>query len=128
MMADFPVDVMTSPQYDPSDPEEVMQAEAAMDLRSREQENLVRQVLSTHPGRAFVWMLMEEAGVDRGTFAGEMPMTMARSEGRREVGTWGKNWVFTVAPEMYIVMRREAVEREQRYADMVGLGAALDEE
>ena len=100
------------------DSEEVTRAqEAAEDLRSREQTDLVRQVLSTYPGRAFVWMMMEEAGEDRSSFAGEAPLTMAWNEGRRGIGVWGKNWVFTAAPEMYIVMRREAVDREQRYAD-----------
>ena len=48
-------------------------------------------------------------------------MTMSRLEGRRELGGWGRNWVFTAAPETYNIMRSESIERDQRYADAVDL-------
>ena len=127
-MDNFPVDALAMPRYDPSDPEQVAQAEGIVDLRTREQVEVVRSLLSTYEGRAFFWMLSQEAGTARGIFAGEAPMTMSRNEGRREIGEWCQNWVFTAAPETYIMLRREAFQREQRYASLVGLDTESNEE
>ncbi len=123
-MDDFPVDALGTPEYDTSDPEQVALAEETVNLRSGREQECVRTVLSTYEGRAFFWMLLQSTNAldDGGTiFSGEQPMTMAWNEGRRVVGMWGRDWVFTAAPEMYMVMKREAVEREWRYADAVGL-------
>ncbi len=119
-MSDFPVDAMRMPEYDASDPEQVAMAQRTVAIRDQEQTGAVRSFLSTYEGRTFMWMLLQETGADCGVFAGEAPMTMSRNEGRREVGQWGREWVFTAAPEMYMVMKREAIEREQRYASAAG--------
>ncbi len=123
-MSDFPVDALGMPEYDTSDPGQVTLAEDAMNLRVERERECVRTVLSTYEGRAFFWMLLHSTGaLDNSStiFSGEMPMTMSWSEGRRTVGMWGRDWVFTAAPEMYMVMKREAVEREWHHADVVGL-------
>ena len=123
-MDDFPVDALSTPEYDTSDPEQVAQAERMVNLRAEQEREHVRAVLSTYEGRAFFWILLSSTGAldDSPTiFPGEMPMTMAWNEGRRSVGMWGRDWVFTAAPEMYMVMKREAVEREWHHADVAGL-------
>ncbi len=116
MSDDFPAELMSPPEYDSSDPEQVAMAERAGELRLGGELEMVRRVVSTYEGRAFISMLLQETGLRRSSFVGEFPMTMARNEGRREIGIWGEDLVFTVAPEMYNMMRREAVDREYRYA------------
>lgn len=115
-MSDFPPELMSLPEYDSSDPEQVAMAERAAELRLSEERKMIRQVVSTYEGRALISMLLRETGLRRSSFVGEAPMTMARNEGRRELGIWGEDLVFTAAPEMYNMMRREAIDREHRYA------------
>ncbi len=122
-MTDFPADTMQFPEYDPSDPDQVEQVERAAALRRLEEREYVRRLVATYEGRAFIWALLSETGVHRSSFAGEAPLTMAHAEGRREIGIWAENWVFTVAPETYSMMRREAVEREKRYRRQAGMRA-----
>ncbi len=127
-MSDITLEV---PQYDTSDPEQVAMVQNIADIRRREQIAAVRANLNTYEGRTFMWMLIQEAGAEVGgptIFAGEAPMTMAWNEGRRMVGGWGSDWVFTAAPEMYMVMKSEAAERENRYADQVGFTGIQEEE
>ena len=119
---------MSDLEYDPSDPEQVDQAEQAAGLRTQEQFRAVHAVLSTYEGREFVWMLMQKTQVGQSAFAGEAPMTTAYNLALRDVGEWARDWVFTVAPERYMIMEREALEREQRYAEAVGLDDETSEE
>lgn len=125
---EFPVEALLVPQYDMSDPGQVQQRNNAMMLRRQEDEEHLRSVLATYPGRAFVWSILASTNVEQGTFCGEQPMTMSRAEGRREVGReLLYDRVLTIAPRAYTMMRREAAEREQRYARLVGL-AQYDEQ
>ncbi len=119
------------PTYDTDNPEHVAMVQSIADIRYREQIASVRAVLETYEGRTLIWMLIQEAGAEIGgptIFAGEAPMTMAWKEGRRTVGGWGADWVFTAAPEMYMVMKHEATERELRYAGQVGFTDTQEEE
>ena len=106
------------PEYDPSDPDQVERATRADELRQLETREIVRTLLMTYEGRAFVWMLLQQAGLRRSSFAGEAPLTMAYQEGQRGVGLWAEEWVLTAAPEKHSIMRREAVQREQKYAEV----------
>lgn len=131
MADDFPVDAMDVPQYDTSDPEQVALVQDIANMRYREQIAAVRTMLRTYEGRTFMWMLIQETGAEVGgasCFVGEAPLTLAWNDGRRTVGGWGSDWVFTAAPEMYMVMKREATEREQRYAEIVGFVGIQEEE
>ena len=68
------------------------------------------QILNTYGGRAFIWRLLEQCGV---YIAASPDLTMmARGEGKRDVGLWALNEVFTSKPEAYIIMRKEAVIRQ----------------
>ena len=119
---------MTNLEYDSSDPEQVDKAEQAAGLRTLEQFRAVSVVLSTYEGRAFVWMLMQKTQVGQSAFAGELTHMTAYNMAHRDIGEWARNWVFTVAPERYTIMEREALDRERRYAQTVGLRNETDEE
>ena len=87
----------------------------AQQARVHDEFNSASKVLNTYDGRAFVWALLTETGIHRTSFVGEFPMTMAYNEGCRKIGIWVENWLFTIDNKLYIMMREEAEEREQRY-------------
>ena len=96
------------------DQDDLAQAEANDRLKEfiRETEvDDIRAVLGLKRGRAFVWSLLEKAGVFRSTFAGEETHTSAFHEGRRSVGLEIFEKVFTDGPETYRMMASEAEER-----------------
>lgn len=109
------------PEYDLSNPAEVDMAGEAAALRMREEKVFLKELLDTYSGRAFMWMLLQQAGTDDDISYGEAPMATARQLGKRSIGLWAQNLVFTISPEVYIIMRREAIDRAQRYAQAAGL-------
>lgn len=93
--------------------------EQAREARENDLRGAFEWLGSDYEGRAFLWHLMEICGVDKSSFVGENPLTMARNEGRREIGLYVKNNVFTPRPQIYIMAQREAEERTQRYAALI---------
>ena len=75
-----------------------------------------KDVISTYSGRHTLWRFLEKAGVYSISFAGENPLTMAFGEGKRHVGLWLLETLFTSDPEVYTLMRMEAQERASRLA------------
>lgn len=101
--------------YDPSD--EVLVADV-QERQCAEQREIVHALLRTYEGRAFVQMLIDEAGgMFPQAFAAGSPDGTAYRLGQNSLGRWAAEWVLTVAPEVFIVMRREARDRQQRYVD-----------
>lgn len=85
--------------------DEELQRQADEDLRS---------VLSTVPGRRFVWRLVDgEAGVATPSFAGEQTHGTAYREGKRAVGLQLVLDCQRVAPTDYVQMVSEAVSRSR---------------
>jgi len=72
----------------------------------------VRAVLSTYRGRAFIWRVLEQAGIYRTTF-NEEPNVSAFAEGMRQMGLLVIARVDAVDPNAYAKMRREASRREE---------------
>jgi len=66
-------------------------------------------LLSTRPGRRFIWNLMVDCGIFRSSFDNSGSVT-ARNEGRREVGLRVLAEVNEAAPEQYLTMLRESQE------------------
>lgn len=127
-MSDFPLEALAPPSYDPGDPEQEEMARQALNLRRIAENETVRAIMSTYEGRAFAWMLLQESGFEEASiFCGEAPMSMSLKEGRRQMGHFLKEWVFTAAPERYSMLRREALEREHTYARRVGLNNSSEE-
>ena len=127
-MTKFPVENLQWPEYDMDNPEQVEMAEKADEQRMFEQTRFVADQMSSHSGRAFMAMLLQEADMEGSNFCGEQPYTMAYLEGKEAIGKWAQNLVLTIAPEMFSLMRREVIEREQRYALAAGLETDTHEE
>lgn len=116
------------PEYDMTDPDQVEMAREVERQRTLEQTQFVADQMKSYGGRAFVSMLLQEANVEGSSFSGEQPLTMAYLEGKRDIGSWAQNLVLTIAPEMFSLMRQEVVEREQRYAILVGFDTDQNQE
>jgi len=80
-------------------------------VRQQEIEEL-KFILSTYGGRAFIWRLLSKCGVYRA--ASGDPYEVARGEGKRDIGLWTIEELFTSAPEAYTIMRNEAASRDAK--------------
>lgn len=69
-----------------------------------------RAALQTPEGRAFVWWLLEEAGIFRTTFVSGSPDQTAFAEGRRSLGLQLLARVERDAPGSTNLMRQEATD------------------
>lgn len=78
----------------------------AQALRQRDLED-IKSVMSTEAGRRFIWRLLEQAGLFRTSFTGEINSTLFR-EGNRNAGLALFNTVFASCPELYLTMAQEA--------------------
>lgn len=67
----------------------------------------VKKVMATESGRRFVWGLLDQAGVFRISFTGEVNSTIF-NEGNRNSGLSLFNDVLKFCPELYLKMAAEA--------------------
>lgn len=107
-MADFDLEEL-------NDEDRVAHAEQVKKLEL-EQERIrdgLAFVLESKQGRELVWRLLEKCSVYHQSFVGEFPLTNAFNEGRRSVGNWIVEQVFTVGPNAYRLMHEEAWARKQ---------------
>ncbi|HIC7644622.1 TPA: hypothetical protein ACW7KW_005195 [Serratia liquefaciens] len=77
----------------------------------------VKGVMSTESGRRFIWGLLDQAGVFRISFTGEVNATIF-NEGNRNAGLALFNSVIKFCPELYLKMSAEAEKnREANYGN-----------
>ncbi|MGQ6073339.1 Bbp19 family protein [Serratia sp. IR-2025] len=67
----------------------------------------VKKVMATESGRRFVWGILDQAGVFRISFTGEVSSTIF-NEGNRNSGLALFNDVLKFCPELYLKMAAEA--------------------
>lgn len=67
----------------------------------------VKQVMSTESGRRFIWGLLDQAGVFRISYTGEVNSTIF-NEGNRNAGLSLFTHVFGTCPDLYLKMATEA--------------------
>lgn len=75
-------------------------------LRNRRSDDM-KHVMSSEQGRRFVWGLLDQAGVFRISFTGEVNSTIF-NEGNRNAGLALFNDVFGLCPDLYLQMAKEA--------------------
>lgn len=92
-------------------------------VRQQDQIGLLTDLLRTRAGRAFFWMLYQEAGMQHPTSFSPTPTTFAFNEGRRSIGQWAENWAFTIDPNLSTLIHREAEARERTYERAAHLDA-----
>lgn len=101
------------------DPKKVKKNKKVDRDEENQRQEFWRQVLATTAGRAIIWELLEKCHVFSKIFAGEQTHHMANREGKREVGIDIFEIMFQSAPESYNLMRREALDREERKKERV---------
>ena len=82
------------------------------DINNALQREELRVLLSNYGGRAFYWRLLGECGVYKRSFTGDNVTFF--NEGKRHIGLWMMEELFTSCPEMFILMQSEALKREER--------------
>lgn len=67
----------------------------------------LRKVLNSAEGRRFIWEILSEAGVFRGSWSSNPHETSYR-EGKRDIGLFTLNRLLKVSPEIFNQMQKEA--------------------
>ena len=73
--------------------------------RDQELDDL-RNILDMSGGRNFIWRLLTECGVYRTSYTGEALET-AYNEGKRQMGLWALEEIFSASPHTYALMQKE---------------------
>jgi len=81
-------------------------AEIEKRLRDRKSSDL-KKILEMPEGRRFVWMVLSEAGIFRGSFTGDERTNF--NEGKRDIGLFVFNAVLNASPDSFTKIQREAV-------------------
>jgi len=80
-------------------------AEVSASLQARHRDDL-RKVLSSANGRRFVWRVISEAGIFKGSFTGNSGTFF--NEGKRDMGLFILNDILKSHPDAFAQMQREA--------------------
>lgn len=89
-------------------------AEAKIKEQSREKTIISDMVwlMTDHRGRRFVAWFLDQSGVDHASYTGERETFFIR-EGARNMGLMLKSKIDEAAPDMYIKMLQETLERNR---------------
>ena len=97
--------------YDAGNPEHVKRKRTKADLRAERDAADLAMVMSTLPGRRWMWAHLERCGVYRLSYMpGAIPTDTAFREGERNVGNHDFNALMVACPEGYATMCREKSE------------------
>jgi len=94
-------------EYNASDRKQIRAAEKDAAIADRSRGEVIVSLMSTEPGRRYVWDKLAYAGIFATTFSTD-PIQMAFNEGQRNQGLLFLNDVIEYCPDMYILAMREA--------------------
>lgn len=93
--------------------EEVVKVKRTTSKSKRDKElDDLRQILSTYAGRAFIWRMLAQCGVYKTSFTGNS--TTFFNEGKRHIGLWLLDEVFSADKFIFTKMQNEAEDRGER--------------
>lgn len=96
--------------YDTSDPKQVNTARKKAARVRREQREVVRELMSTTQGRAWLYQKLEECHIWTPSFVPADPYSTAFKEGERNIGARLLADIMDAAPDQYVAMVKEAKE------------------
>lgn len=96
--------------------------ELAERTRVEERDRSMAETLHTYHGRATLWDLLQQVGFGVDPFCGEQVHSTHYQLGLRAAAQAIHDWALKVNPESISLMRREARDRESRYASMIQQG------
>lgn len=96
---------------DTGDEKQVKTRKATHTLAREKEVAEFHELLQTYGGRSFLWRLISECGLHHS--APHDMVEAYRLDGRKDIGIWVENEIFTVDPTAYTIMRNEAVSRSE---------------
>lgn len=102
--------------FDHGNPEDVLRFKKEQHKLSLQADEDLRSILSSYGGRSFFWDVLSECGVYGSTHRGELTHETSFLEGKRKIGLWTMERMFTVDPNAYTLMRSEAEARTRARA------------
>lgn len=97
--------------FDASDRKQVRAREKAAALLDQQRAEVVRNLMATLPGRAWVCDFLEGCHIFATSFTQD-PIQTAFNEGERNRGLIVLNDIMSICPDTYIVMMKERSERD----------------
>jgi len=99
-------------QEDVGDEKKVKARKTKRQIERQEELEALRAILKTYGGRAFLWRLLMECKLNEFGFCGDNDL-LNNVEGRRIIGGWALAEIAEANPKAEMMMRTEAVAREQ---------------
>ena len=112
--------------YSAADRKDIRRAEKDEAVATRQRGEVIFGLMSTSPGRAYIWEQLSAAHIFSTSFALDA-LQMAFSEGERNAGLRLLNDIMDTCPDEFILMMRERNERDsarQRPGSQDGNGGA----
>ncbi len=101
----------TYTRIDVGDADQVAVAETKAQIAREREVHELGEILDTYGGRALVWRVLAQCGLQRAIPADTNDAF--RDIGKKDIGQWLLNEVFTSARDVYTLMRQEAQERDE---------------
>lgn len=98
-------------EYDASNRKDIRRAEKQAKLEEQQRQEIVTNLMSTTPGRAYVLEQLERAHLFTTSFNVD-PTLMAFNEGERNAGLQLLNDIMRACPDNYVLMMKERNEKE----------------
>lgn len=102
--------------YDAADPKTVNDAKREEGQRRRARQDALRKALLDPAFREYVWDIMVSCRMFA-DLRGPTPHDTYAALGERNIGLRLHNDIFAASPDLYLTMRKEALERDRRQED-----------
>ena len=94
------------------DEKQVKQKRSIIDLDREKELEEFRNILKTYGGRSFIWRILERCGIYSAGVTDALETF--RELGKRDIGLWVLEEIFSASPDIYTTIRNEASERMER--------------
>lgn len=97
--------------YNAAERKDVRRAEKDDDFLQRQRKDVVQALMSTSPGRAYIWAELGQCHIFASSFSLD-PLQMAFTEGERNIGLRNLNDILEWCPDQFVQMMREQNARQ----------------
>ena len=104
---------MNDKPEDVGDEEQVKDRKISAKLAREEDVECLRAMTETYEGRSVLWRILGQCLLFQPSYTGEANGTFV-NEGKRNIGLWLVDEVFTSNPNAYTMMTDEAVSRDTK--------------
>ena len=101
----------SKPPYDAGDVGQVQKRKTKAQIYKEQNNEDLKNILSSAGGRRFLWKMLEECGVYKISFTGDDRTIF--NEGKRQIGLRLIEDIFDASPNSYAEMRLEAIQRKE---------------